>query len=556
MSLMHRDKSCDLVTKTIVWQAHMRRPSQKLTSLSPVTTWLRYVFLVAMIATTFVAPLHADSVRPNILFIMADDHTTQAIGAYGGRLAALNPTPTIDSLAKAGMRFDRVFCTNSICTPSRATILTGQYSQRNGVLDLNGRLAPDRQFLPLEMRKLGYQTAVIGKWHLQMEPAAFDYYCVLPGQGNYFDPDFHVRGAAPWPGSRISKPGFHADDAITEISLEWLRNGRDKSKPFFLLHHFKAPHDMFENATRYDGYLEDVTIPEPFNLHDQPGPGFGSVATRTYGAGVTKKHPSWGLGRKLGIDPQLSEPEYGKAVYQKYLKRYLRCVKGVDDNLKRLVDHLRESGELDDTIIIYTSDQGFFLGEHDFMDKRWMYEESMRMPFIVHGPGRVPAGSTNDWLINNTDFAPTLLELAGLKTKPDSMQGRSFAAALSGKPKQENWRQVTYYRYWMHMAHGLKVPAHFGIRSDRYKLIFFYGVESESRPNGWPNTPPAWEFYDLQNDPSEMNNLYDSPVHRELIAGFKDQLKRVRVELDETDEKFPKIEEVINEHWDVNEKVK
>ena len=485
--------------------------------------------------------------RPNILFIMSDDHTTQAIGVYGSRLARLNPTPNIDALAKNGMRFDRVYCNNSICTPSRASIMTGQYSQTNGVLDLDGNLPPERQFLPMEMKKAGYQTAIIGKWHLKDEPVAFDYYCVLPGQGKYFDPDFLIRGAKPWPQNVITENGKHSSDAITDISLEWLRNGRDKGKPFFLMHHFKAPHDMFVNAKRYDGYLADVEIPEPDNLHNQPAEGFGSVATRELGAGVTKAHPSWGMGRRLGVGQNLPEPEYGKRVYQTLLKRYLRCVKGIDDNVERLIDDLKETGELDNTIIIYTSDQGYFLGEHDLIDKRWMYEEAFRMPFIVHAPKMIKAGSTNTWLINNTDFAPTLLELAGVPNTPNYMQGHSFAGALKSQPKPEDWRTVTYYRYWMHMAHDLQVPAHFGIRSDRYKLIFFYGCNPDGSGR---QTPAAWEFYDLEKDPFEMKNVYPSPEYRAIIEAMKVDLKKTRAELNETDEKYAHIQAIIDANWE------
>lgn len=478
---------------------------------------------------------------PNILFIMSDDHTTQAIGAYGSRLAALNPTPTIDTLARNGMRFDRVYCNNSICTPSRASIITGQYSQRNGVLDLGGGIPPERQFLPMELRKAGYQTAMIGKWHLKKEPAAFDYYCVLPGQGSYNDPVFRVRGARPWPGNVIRKRGMHSSDAITDISLAWLKNGRDKTRPFFLMHHFKAPHDMFVNAGRYDSYLEDVTIPAPDNLFVPPD---GSAGSRGYGSGVGKKHAPWALGRRLGIPEELDGRAYAEACYQKYLKRYLRCVKGVDDNIKRLLDYLKAAGELDNTVILYTGDQGFFLGEHDLMDKRWMYEEAMRMPFIVHWPKVVKNGMVNDWLINNTDFAPTILKIAGIQT-PDYMQGRSFSGALRGGGKPEDWRKVTYYRYWMHMAHRLAVPAHFGIRSDRYKLIFFYGAA----PNGKNRTPAGWEFYDLEKDPFEMTNQYANPEYISIVEAMKAQLKQTREELGETDEKYPGIQEIINRHW-------
>ena len=233
--------------------------------------------LLALLAC-FVPVLSTADERPNILFIMSDDHTTQGFGCYGSRLAPLNPTPTLDQLAAEGMRFDRVYCNNSICTPSRASIITGQYPQSNGVTDLDGSIPPAKQYLPMEMKKAGYLTAMIGKWHLKDEPAAFDHYCVLPGQGDYFNPAFRVRGDQPWPKNTIQKEG-HSSDVITDITLEWLEQ-RDKTKPFFLMHHYKAPHDMFEFAPRYADYLADVEIPEPDNLYDQPAPGFGSVATR------------------------------------------------------------------------------------------------------------------------------------------------------------------------------------------------------------------------------------------------------------------------------------
>jgi arylsulfatase A-like enzyme len=393
------------------------------------------------------------------------------------------------------------------------------------------------------MGKAGYHTAMIGKWHLKQQPASFDYYCVLPGQGKYFNPTFRVQGDRPWPRNTISKTDQHSSDAITDISLAWLKQGWDRERPFFLMHHFKAPHDMFQNARRYDSYLEDVTVPEPANLHNQPADGTGSIASRGFGSGLAKGHESWQLGRRLGIDQSLKNPEYTHPVYQQYLKRYLRCVKGVDDNVKRLVDFLRDAGELDNTVIIYTGDQGFFLGEHDLMDKRWIYEEAMRMPFIVHYPQGVKAGSTNDWLINNTDFAPMILAIAGVDA-PDQMQGRSFASALRGEKRPTDWRTATYYRYWMHMAHNLRVPAHFGIRTERYKLIFFYGC----KPMGGEKTPAAWELYDLQTDPAEMQNQYVNPEYAKVVAGLKQQLWKTRAALNETDHNYPQIQAIIDDH--------
>jgi arylsulfatase A-like enzyme len=502
---------------------------------------------------------------PNVIFIMSDDHTTQAIGAYGSHLAKLNPTPHLDKFAAEGMRFDRVFCVNSICTPSRASILTGQYPQRNGVLDLDGVLPPERQFLPTEMKKAGYLTAMIGKWHLEAEPATFDYYCVLPGQGKYINPEFVIRGEKTWPNNSFTREG-HCTDIITDLTIDWLEK-RDKTKPFFLMHHHKAPHDMFINAPRDDHYLADVEIPEPDNLYDQPAAGSGSIATRgendrlihRIGTSVSKRHSVRNYGIDWKIDPNLPDKEYTHRAYQEYLKRYLRCVKGVDDNVARLFDYLKKNDLMDHTIIVYTGDQGMMLGEHDYMDKRWMYDESMRMPFLMRYPKLIKPGSVNTDIINNTDFAPTLLDLCGVKT-PSKMQGHSFAAALEGKPL-ENWRTATYYRYWMHLMHHDN-PAHFGIRTKDYKLIFFYGQPSEESSFGkrsipWAEnsfkiepTPVAWEFYDLRKDPKEMRNEYANPEYAETVKELKAQLRQQREALDETDATRPHIQKIVDANWD------
>ncbi|MBT3383526.1 MAG: sulfatase [Prolixibacteraceae bacterium] len=502
--------------------------------------------------------------KPNIIFIMSDDHTSQAFGIYGSRLAHLNPTPTLDKIAREGIIFDNAFCNNSICTPSRASIITGQYPQTNGVLDLDGNIPPEKQFLPIEMKKLGYQTAMVGKWHLKQEPAAFDFYTVLPGQGKYYNPDFRVRGENNWPENIIQMTG-HSSDCITDISLDWIKNKRDKSKPFFMMHHYKAPHDMFKFAERYSNYLEDTYIPEPASMYYRGNN--GSVATRgendvliqKIGSSIGHRNVIRNMGMHMGIDPNIPDPEYTHLAYQEYLKRYLRCVKGVDDNLERLFAYLKEEGILDKTIIIYTGDQGFYLGEHDFIDKRWMYEESMRMPFFVRYPEKIEAGIRTDAIINNTDYAPTIIELAG-GTVPDYMQGKSFKTILETGEEPEGWQQSTYYRYWMHMAHRHANPAHFGIRTKNYKLIFFYGKfwkdfgdgqNKESRRNNYDfETPAAWEFYDLKKDPMEMQNEYANPEYAKIIAQIKNELTEKRRELNEEDTNFPHIQEVIDAHWD------
>jgi arylsulfatase A-like enzyme len=488
----------------------------------------------------------AAATQPNILWIMSDDHAAHAIGAYSGRLAALNPTPNIDQLAREGIRLDNVFCVNSICTPSRATLITGQYPHLNGVRTLNGEIEPARQHLPRLMREAGYSTAMIGKWHLGEEPAGFDYYCVLPGQGWYFNPVFREQGRGAWPHNEWRFEGYdskHSTDAITDLSLKWLKR-RDPSKPFFLMHHFKAPHDNFENAERYDWLYEDVDIPEPGSLWKEPN--HGSEATQGNGTSVGRRFPSRNMGHHMFVDPSLSDDEYKRTAYQRYLKKYLRCVKGVDDNIGRLLDYLRNTGELDNTVILYTSDQGFMLGEHDYIDKRWMYEESLKVPFIVRFPKSIPAGSISDAVINNVDFAPTLLVLGGVP-KPGFMPGRSFRPILEGHTSAD-WPTATYYRYWMHMTHHAN-PAHYGVRTKDFKLIFFYGLPLDATGALPEPTTPGWELYDLRKDPREINNVYGVPAYAETTAQLKAELLRLKEQVGDTDEKYPELMAVRDQHW-------
>jgi uncharacterized sulfatase len=440
--------------------------------------------------------------------------------------------------------------------------LTGQYSQTNGVLVLDIPLAPEHQYLPIEMKKLGYQTAMIGKWHLHGEPN-FDYYNVLPGQGKYFDPTFREKGKGSWPSNQVEHKG-HSTDVITDLTLDWLRK-RDRNEPFFLMHHYKAPHDMFEYARRYADYLADTEIPEPASMYSQPY--FGSKATRgennslyhRIGTSISPRHKIRNYSDMFKVDQSLPDNERTHVAYQKYLKDYLRCVKGIDDNLTRLFAYLKQEGLWNNTVIIYTADQGMMFGEHDYQDKRWMYEESIHMPFIVHYPAQIKQGRRTDLLINNTDFAPTILEIEG-GMAPVYMQGKSFASALRDQ-KLRNWRKATYYRYWMHMIHH-DVPAHFGIRTSDFKLIFFYGLHYDPSMNGKPSmswlkkshliesTPVAWEFYDLRNDPEETVNRYKDPKYTGTIKELKEELKRLRSELNETDDKYQHIQKVIDTHWD------
>jgi N-acetylglucosamine-6-sulfatase len=491
------------------------------------------------------------SQRPNIIFIMSDDHAAHAIGAYGGRLAKLNPTPTLDRLASEGMRLKNCFAVNSICTPSRAAILTGQYNHTNQVYDLTGSLNPAQQFLPIELKKAGYQTALVGKWHLVAEPAAFEHYCVLPGQGDYFNPTFLVRGPKPWPQNSFKREGEHVTDAITDLALDWLKRERDPARPFFLMYHHKAPHDNFEFAPRYRDYLSDVDIPEPESFGDQPR--FGSIATRGandelmpyLGSSVGERH----LHRnyvKFFRHGALSSPEERKrAAYNDYLKRYLRCVKGVDDSLATFFEYLRSAQLLDNTVIVYTSDQGMMLGAHDYQDKRWMYEESARMPLLIRYPKTIPAGSTSDALIENIDFAPTLLEFAGVQP-PASMQGRSFKSLCESGAEPVDWRKAVYYRYWMHLAHHYN-PAHLGIRTKEFKIIYYYGV---ARDGVAPRTPPGWELYDLQKDPHELTNVYDDPAYASVVARLKAHLAEHRRQVGDHGQDYPSVESAVQEFWE------
>ena len=521
----------------------------------------QYLQILPFVILFWMISCKSEIQKPNIIFIMSDDHTTQAIGVYQSRLQELNPTPNIDKLAREGIVFSNAFCTNSICTPSRASIITGQYPQTNGVLDLDSELPIDRQYLPQEMHKLGYSTAIIGKWHLKNEPVAFDYYKVLPGQGDYFNPSFLEKGKGEWPDNLVKTKG-HSTDVITDLSIDYLKK-RDKSKPFFLMHHYKAPHDMFDNAPRYDDYLSDIEIPMPASLFHQPD--FGSEGTRGkndslynyIGTSVSGRNKHRNYVRDF-LEDSISGEEATLLSYQTYLKKYLRCVKGVDDNLGRLFDYLKEEGLWENTVIIYTGDQGMMLGEHDYQDKRWMYDESMRMPFIVHYPDMISSGQITDLLINNTDYAPTMIEMAG-GISPEYMQGRSFINTLHGE-KEQNWRTATYYRYWMHIIHHY-VPAHFGIRTKDYKLIFYYGRHylpiEEFKNFYWAtqyegvdrNTPAAWEFYDLTKDPEELHNKYTDPEYQGIISSLKKELKKQRKELNETDENYPEIQEIVKANW-------
>jgi len=491
--------------------------------------------------------------RPNILYIMADDHAANAISCYGGRLSKVNKTPNIDRIAVEGIRLDNCFCTNSICTPSRASILTGKYSHLNGVYTLRDDFDRSQQNVAELLQQSGYQTAIIGKWHLHTEPRGFDYYNVLPGQGRYHDPLFKEKGK-PWQygskGGEVYKG--YVTDIITDISLDWLKN-RNKDKPFFLMCHHKAPHGLWEYADRHAHLYQDIEIPEPASLWEDKS--HRSPGSREYGSTISTHNKVrnmvnrmqqrwWPTGRldTSGMD----ENQKTRAAYQKYLKDYLRCVAAIDENVGRLLDYLDKEGLTENTVVIYTSDQGMFLGEHDYYDKRWMFEESLRMPFVARYPEEIKPTTVNDDIILNVDFAPTFLDYAGIPT-PSEMQGKSFRANLAGRTPS-NWRRSMYYRYWMHRAHH-DVPAHYGIRTKRYKLIFFYGLPLDARGARNDPTPPGWELYDLKEDPYELKNVYNDPAYADVVKQLKSQLLYLKEKLGDVDEKYPELMKVREKYW-------
>lgn len=457
------------------------------------------------------------SPRPNIVFIMSDDHAAHAMSCYGSRI---NQTPNIDRIADGGMRFDNCFCTNSICGPSRAVILTGTYNHINGVTTLKTMMDGRQLTFPKLLQQNGYQTAVIGKWHLGHgdihDPTGFDYWNVLPGQGLYHNPEMIEMG------EKKVIEGY-ATDIITDLSLDWLSK-RDRNKPFCLLCHHKAPHRPWQPDEKHARIYEDVDIPEPETFNDD----YSNRALAAAGAKMRVDRDLDFKDLKQPIPAGLTPKQERSWKYQRYIKDYLRCVASIDDNVGRLLDYLDAEGLTEDTLIIYTSDQGFFLGDHGWYDKRFMYEESLRMPFIIRYPREIPPKSVNPNIIVNVDFPLTFLDYAGVEA-PQSMQGTSFRPLLKGETPPD-WQSSVYYRYWMHMTQH-RVPAHYGVRTMRYKLIFYYG-EALGQP-GAVDEPrkPEWELFDLEKDPRELNNLYNDPDYAEVIKELKAELRHLQVKL-------------------------
>lgn len=450
--------------------------------------------------------------RPNVIFIMSDDHTSQAVSAYGGMLASVCPTPNIDRIANEGMLFKNCFVTNSICTPSRSAIFTGKYAHKNGVYKFTA-LDQRQPTLPKAMQTAGYQTAFVGKYHLHSNPVGLDYYSVLPGQGRYHNPEFIEMGdthESGWiaQGKRTEYKG-HSTDVIADKTLDYLKNKRDPNKPFMLFLHFKAPHDTWEYAQHYEDFLADVEIPEPDNLFDTYEGRSDALRTQLQYIGS-----DWGNHTNfLKETAHLEGDAKRKMQYQLYMKKYLRCVKGVDDNMGRILDYLDESGLTENTIIMYTGDQGFYLGEHNLYDKRFMYEEGLRMPFLVRWPGQIERGSVSDGMILNVDFASTILEVAGQPELPGT-QGKSFLSLLKGSIPSD-WRNSMYYRYYY--SHFETEP-HIGVRTYDHKLIHYNRIDQ-------------WELYDLKADRSEMNNIYSDPDYKNVVKDLKEEMYRLQKEL-------------------------
>jgi arylsulfatase A-like enzyme len=450
--------------------------------------------------------------RPNILFIMTDDHAAHAMSCYGSRI---NQTPHLDRIAREGMRFTNCFVTNSICTPSRATILTGKYSHKNGVSVFN-RFDGSQTTFPKLLQQAGYQTAVIGKWHLFSDPTGFDYWNILPGQGLYHDPELIEMG-------QKKKHKGYATDVITDLSLDWLKR-RDPKKPFCLLYHHKAPHREWSPDEKHAELFENDDRPVPDNFFDDyagRSPA-AAEATMRVGRDMTKRD------LKRSPPPGLAERERALWNYQRYIKDYLRCVASVDDNVGRMLEYLDREGLAKNTIVIYTSDQGFFLGEHGWYDKRFMYEESLRMPLLVRYPPSIKPGATSEKMVLNIDFAPTLLELAGI-APPAEMQGRSFKSLLEGQPAPSDWRTSMYYRYYHYPAHH-RVQPHYGVRTERHKLIYF---------------PLAkfWELFDLEIDPREMHNVYADAKYADVARKLKSELTRLKAHYGDDDSHKPPRDE-------------
>lgn len=488
--------------------------------------------------------------RPNIIFIMSDDHTSQAWGVYGGVLEEYAINQNIKRLANEGVVLENAFCTNSICVPSRASILTGQYSHMNQVYTLTDALPTDRLNVAQLIQKSGYQTALIGKWHLKKKPSGFDFFNVLPGQGRYHNPK--LKNEKNWQDGNkggVAYEGFSAD-VIMDESIKWL-NQRDKEKPFMMMTHFKATHEPFDYPQRFENLFENDTIPEPISLLDfdpnSSGRSFDGqileILAERWRIASAKENANY-PGLPFDTDG-LNAEQTRKKTYQKFVKDFLKSAAAIDDNIGRMLDYLDANDLTENTIIIYTSDQGYFLGEHGMFDKRMFLEESARMPFVIRYPNEIPSGKRIQDIVLNIDFPSLLLDYAEIP-QPQSFQGKSFRQNLSLQAPHQ-WRDKMYYRYY---AHALNRPAHLGIRTDRFKLIFYYGLSLGLKGTYTDQpTPPAWEFYDLENDPLELKNQYHNPEFKTIIQGLKKDLTELRENFGDAQTDVPEMKKVIQANW-------
>ncbi|MBL7741408.1 MAG: sulfatase [Chitinophagaceae bacterium] len=488
--------------------------------------------------------------QPNIIYIMSDDHDNDAISAYNKQFIS---TPNIDRIAKEGMKFNKAFVGNSICSPARATLLTGQHSHKNGVKNNFTRFDSSKTTIAHLLSKAGYQTALIGKWHLHSYPAGFDHWRILPGMGQYFDTRMIKMN-----GDTIVEKGYSAD-VITDDAIDWL-DQIDANKPFALFFHHKAPHRNFAPALKYLEQYRIKTFPEPATLYNDTAghssawriqtmsilhdmrlcgdlkvdpeylmdipelkPDANDIATYT---AIMRRMPDKERDRfkeiyaergKLIRDKKLSGKELLKYKYQWYMQDYLACIASIDESVGRILDYLDKNEISDKTVVIYTSDQGFYLGENGWFDKRFAYDVSMQTPLLVRWPGEISAGTENKNLVQNIDFAPTLLDIAGAKV-PEWMQGVSLKPILSGQQRNLS-RKYLYYHYYEFGKDHTVIP-HVAIRSDRYKLIYFYTVNE-------------WELYDLLYDPAEQKNLIRSSNHQATVNQLKTELNKLRDQYDD-----------------------
>ncbi|NND78685.1 MAG: sulfatase [Maribacter sp.] len=492
--------------------------------------------------------------QPNILFILSDDHTSQAWGVYGGLLADYVQNKNINRLASEGTVLNNAFCTNSICTPSRGSILTGQYSHINQVYTLNEPLPQEHPNIARTLSNNGYQTAVIGKWHLVGKPEGFNYYNVLPGQGRYWNPILKTKYN--WIDGHNSTTGKEyqgfSTDVITDLTIEHLKK-RNKKKPFLMFCNYKATHEPFDYPERFKQLYKDVNIPEPESLldFDQKNTGRTFHGQTLERLGKRWENATQNPDKFWTSYPGLPYPLEGldsiqkrKKIYQKLVKDFMRSGAAIDDNIGKLLDFLEETDIADNTIVIYTADQGYFLGEHGFFDKRMIYEESLRMPFVIRYPKEVKAGQRIDDIILNIDFAALLSDYAGIG-KQEYIQGQSFRENLKGHTPK-NWRKQMYYRYWLHHPDR---PAHFGVRNERYKLAFFYGQDLGMKGTSKKITDPVWEFFDLQKDPKEIHNAYGDPEYAAIISEMKLAIQEERKKYGDIDTEYEVMQSILADEF-------